>query len=204
MTKDTLSASLGNLEANYPSSTPTPTINTPPSSDSSPRPRSRKTSPFRSSPSFPAHTSSTNPAPKGWRGRSDSNDQGPDEDEEGMADKESRPQFHRPTNGRSSAPLLKDEGGRISYDSPNSDARPTPMVRKATFRSRSPDLEGSTATRRKYIYAAFFLILSLISFVIQTETAVYIQDELKWKKAYCMLYVVVKAPRSSIANVPYL
>ena len=190
MTKDTLSASLGNLEANYPSSTPTPTINTPPSSDSSSRPRSRKTSPFRPSASFPAHTASSNPAPKDWRGRSYSNDQGSDEDDEGMADNEIRPQFHRPNSGRSSAPLLKDEGGRISYDSPNGDARPTVVARKSTFRSRSPDLEGSKATKKKYTYAAFFLILSLISFVIQTETAVYIQDDLKWKKAYCMLYVV--------------
>jgi drug/metabolite transporter (DMT)-like permease len=44
-------------------------------------------------------------------------------------------------------------------------------------------------TRRKYIYASFFLVLSLVSFVIQTETAVYIQHELKWKKAYCMLWL---------------
>jgi drug/metabolite transporter (DMT)-like permease len=44
-------------------------------------------------------------------------------------------------------------------------------------------------TRRKYIYASFFLVLSLVSFVIQTETAVYIQHTLKWKKAYCMLWL---------------
>lgn len=43
--------------------------------------------------------------------------------------------------------------------------------------------------RRKYIYASFFLILSLVSFVVQTETAVYIQHELKWNKAYCMMYL---------------
>jgi len=29
----------------------------------------------------------------------------------------------------------------------------------------------------------------LISFAVQTETAVYIQHNLGWKKAYCMLYV---------------
>ena len=107
-----------------------------------------------------------------------------------MADKEARPHFHRPDDGRSSAPLLKDEGGRSSYDSPNGGVRPTPMARKSTFRSRSPDQEGSKATRKKYTYAAFFLFISLIAFVVQTETAVYIQHELKWKKAYCMLYVV--------------
>lgn len=43
--------------------------------------------------------------------------------------------------------------------------------------------------RRKYIYASFFLVLSLVSFVVQTETAVYIQHELKWNKAYCMMYL---------------
>ena len=45
------------------------------------------------------------------------------------------------------------------------------------------------ANRKKYTYAAFFLFLSLVSFVVQTETAVYIQHELGWNKAYCMLYV---------------
>ena len=43
--------------------------------------------------------------------------------------------------------------------------------------------------RRKYIYASFFLVLSLVSFVVQTETAVYIQHELGWNKAYCMMYL---------------
>lgn len=105
-----------------------------------------------------------------------------------MADRESRPHLHRPTESRASAPLLKGEGSRTSYDAPNGSARPPFVTRKSTFRSRSPDLEGSKATKKKYTYAAFFLGVSLVSFVIQTETAVYIQDELKWKKAYCMLY----------------
>ena len=108
-----------------------------------------------------------------------------------MADKEIRTHSHSPADGRSSAPLLKDEGGRISYDAPNGNVRPQFMARKSTFRSRSPDLEGSKATRKKYTYAGIFLLISLVSFVIQTETAVYIQDELKWKKAYCMLYVTI-------------
>ena len=43
------------------------------------------------------------------------------------------------------------------------------------------------ATRKRYTYAAFFLVLSLISFAVQTETAVYIQSQLHWNKAYCML-----------------
>lgn len=99
-----------------------------------------------------------------------------------------RPTMHRSTDGRSQQPLLKDDGrGRPSYDAPNGSARPAFVARSSTFRSRSPDLEGKSATKKKYTYAAFFLLLSLVSFTIQTETAVYIQHTLGWKKAYCML-----------------
>ncbi len=48
-------------------------------------------------------------------------------------------------------------------------------------------MEGSSAVRKKYTYAAFFLLLSLITFVIQTETANYIQKGLGWNKAFAML-----------------
>jgi drug/metabolite transporter (DMT)-like permease len=111
-------------------------------------------------------------------------DLGLDEDE--MA--ASRPPLHRPTDGWSEQPLLKDEGrGRSDFEIPNGSARP---ARRSTFRSRSPSyVDPENTTRRKYIYAAFFLVLSLISFVIQTETAVYIQHTLGWKKAYCMLWL---------------
>ena len=58
------------------------------------------------------------------------------------------------------------------------------------MRSVSPTYaEPENLTRRKYYYASFFLVVSLISFVVQTETAVYIQHELKWNKAYCMLWL---------------
>lgn len=97
-----------------------------------------------------------------------------------------RPSMHRPSDGRSQVPLLKDERGRPSYDG-EANVRPGVITRRSTFRSKSPDFAGASATRKKYTYAAFFLGLSLISFVIQTETAVYIQHELKWNKAYCML-----------------
>ena len=111
---------------------------------------------------------------------------GSDFDEED--DMVERPPLHRPTDGRSQLPLLKDERGRPSYDSPHGSARPPFVARRSTFRSRSPDYDAHAATRRKYTYAAFFLLLSLVSFVIQTETAVYIQRDLGWNKAYCMLY----------------
>lgn len=102
-----------------------------------------------------------------------------------------RPQMHRPTDGRSQQPLLKDESrGRSEFESSNGSARPAFVARRSTFRSRSPSYaDPENATRRKYIYAGFFLILSLVSFVVQTETAVYIQHTLGWKKSYCMLWL---------------
>lgn len=109
-----------------------------------------------------------------------------DEDDEDMTG--SRPNMHRPTEGRSHQPLLNEETlDRPSYDAPNGSARPPFVTRSSTFRSRDLDREGKSATRKKYTYAAFFLLLSLVSFTIQTETAVYIQQKLGWQKAYCML-----------------
>ena len=102
-------------------------------------------------------------------------------------DMETRSPLHRATDGRSQVPLLKDEHDRPSYEAPNGGGRPALITRRSTFRNRSPDQEGTTATRIKYIYAGFFLVLSLIAFVVQSETAVYIQKNLGWKKAYAML-----------------
>lgn len=99
-----------------------------------------------------------------------------------------RPAFNRPTDGRSHTPLLaKEDRGRPSYDEGAGSVRPPHHSRRSTFRSRSPDYQAAIATRKKYTYAAFFLGISLVSFVIQTETAVYIQKTLHWDKAYCML-----------------
>ena len=111
-----------------------------------------------------------------------------DDDLDEMDDR--RPALHRPTDGRSHQPLLHkddEERGRTGYSSPDLPDRPPTFSRRSTMRSRSPDTQAKLATRKKYTYAAFFLGLSLISFVIQTETAVYIQHNLKWNKAYCML-----------------
>ncbi|TID18475.1 ABC transporter C family member 13 [Venturia nashicola] len=82
-------------------------------------------------------------------------------------------------------PLLGARDGQPgAYDSP---PRPT-LSRKSTFHERDPIAEAKHATKKRYSYAAFFLVLSLISFAVQTETAVYIQSQLHWEKAYCMLY----------------
>ena len=193
-------SSLGNIEANYSSSTPTPTIVTPPSGSSSShsRPPSRRDSPLRAnlakaraSPP-PSRKASPRPQPSvAFDAPADQAHAGgvaaDYESDEEAAMGETKSPLHRPSDGRSQTPLLKDERGRPSYDGPNGSARPVFAAKRSTFQSRSPDMEDSSATRKKYMYAAFFLVLSLISFTVQTETAVYIQHELKWKKAYAML-----------------
>ena len=129
----------------------------------------------------------TNGAPKPALDEEDDSDFD-DENFDEMGDR--RPALHRPTDGRSHQPLLHkddEERGRTGYSSPDPAARPPLFTRRSTMRSRSPDTQAKLATRKKYTYAAFFLGLSLISFVIQTETAVYIQHDLEWNKPYCML-----------------
>ncbi|KAJ5576975.1 hypothetical protein N7535_003901 [Penicillium sp. DV-2018c] len=104
-----------------------------------------------------------------------------------------RPPMHRPTDGRSQQPLLPDNHHRRSHSSfRNADTESRPMLhhsRRPTMRSKSPERDAALATRKKYMVASAFLGLSLISFVVQTETASYIQNELHWKKPYCMLYL---------------
>jgi len=111
---------------------------------------------------------------------------------------------------RPGAPLLKHadrpsssdrDRGRTGRDAPNSHP-PSPSVprsassrftaphlpRRNTFRSQSPATNARLAARKKYTYAAFFLVLSLVSFTVQTELAAWVQHKGKWNKAYCMLY----------------
>lgn len=61
--------------------------------------------------------------------------------------------------------------------------------RRSTLRSRSPATNARLAARKKYTYAAVFLVVSLVSFCVQTELAAYVQHDLGWNKAYCMLYL---------------
>ncbi|KAJ5901908.1 hypothetical protein N7495_002436 [Penicillium taxi] len=101
--------------------------------------------------------------------------------------------MHRPTGGHSEQALLKnDENGRFVRTSFGGDAEDRPMLhpRRPTIRSNNSSAQDANrATRKKYMIALVFLLLSLASFVVQTETAVYIQHELHWDKPYCMLYV---------------
>ncbi|ETN38216.1 uncharacterized protein HMPREF1541_06247 [Cyphellophora europaea CBS 101466] len=108
----------------------------------------------------------------------------------------------RGPRGPSHAPLLRDEDDKAEYRGRRTSPTYEPSNMESSFhshqtgrsvhtlRSTSPNYpDPENLTRRKYYYAAFFLVVSLISFVVQTETAVYIQHELKWDKAYCMLWL---------------
>lgn len=97
-----------------------------------------------------------------------------------------RPERSRPKSYQHQPLLAGDK--RTSHDSPT---RPAGLAarRSSHFRERDPEVvEAVDDTRRRYTYAAAFLLLSLVSFAVQTETAVYIQHDLHWNKAYCMLY----------------
>lgn len=91
----------------------------------------------------------------------------------------------RSATSPSHSPLLaQDERDSTEHD------RRSHLARRSTqrLRDRDPDEVARAATKKRYTYAAAFLGLSLISFAVQTETAVYIQHNLHWNKAYCMLY----------------
>lgn len=91
-----------------------------------------------------------------------------------------RPDVDRERDGRSLSPLL----GSHKHDDEGTDS----LSRSThTFHERDPIEQAHLETRKRYTYAAIFLALSLVSFTVQTETAVYIQHELKWEKPYCML-----------------
>ncbi|KAI4669593.1 uncharacterized protein J4E79_001638 [Alternaria viburni] len=94
-----------------------------------------------------------------------------------------RPSLDHAEYGRANAPLL----GRKTEDDNMDDG----LLGRSThhFHERDPEIQAKHETRKKYTYAAFLLALSLVSFTVQTETAVYIQHQLKWEKPYCMLYM---------------
>lgn len=113
----------------------------------------------------------------------------------------------RAADHRSGTPLLHDhasddeERGRLGHRPrsplpPSATAllttaadRPT-FSRRSTMRSRSPTTNTARlAARKKYTYAAIFLAVSLVAFTAQTELAAYVQHDLGWDKAYCMLYL---------------
>lgn len=96
-----------------------------------------------------------------------------------------RPSIHK-ANSQQHQPLLAGDK-QPEYESPG---RPGLGSRRSTrFRERDPpEVEAKNDTRKRYTLAGAFLLVSLISFAVQTETAVYIQHDLNWTKPYCMLY----------------
>ncbi|KAM0250732.1 hypothetical protein ACHAQJ_008487 [Trichoderma viride] len=108
----------------------------------------------------------------------------PDSEEGDLGDKDvERGRSSRSSgDGHSGASNL---GSAPLYDSPVS--RPT-MTRRSTMRSRSPGELAASSARKKYTYAAFFLVLSLVAFCVQTELSAHIQGDLGWDKAYCMMF----------------
>ncbi|KAI1614360.1 hypothetical protein EDD36DRAFT_224702 [Exophiala viscosa] len=128
----------------------------------------------------------------------DTNVEEEDEEDEDEDDMSVKPSMHRPTGPHSHVPLLAEDKlesrGRPDGPSPRGSQRlrttQSFASHRSTFRSRSPSYaQPKDVVRRKYMYASFFLVLSLASFVVQTETAVYIQHDLGWDKAYCMMYL---------------
>lgn len=111
----------------------------------------------------------------------------------------------RAPDNRSGTPLLHghataddEERGRLGHrprslppSAATSVAPAASLSRRSTMRSRSPATSGTArlAARKKYTYAAVFLVVSLVAFTVQTELAAYVQHDLGWDKAYCMLYL---------------
>ena len=102
-----------------------------------------------------------------------------------------RPPYSRPTDGKSQSgqPLLGLPNHNSYEGGPTLSGQRVTTRKSTSFRERDPEEQAKHATKKRYTYAAGFLLLSLVSFAVQTETAVYVQHDLGWKKAYCMLYV---------------
>lgn len=140
----------------------------------------------RSQPLAPSSPDASDASFDDW----DDHDDGDDDDDKVEASASastSMPSDLRPSqdHGRDNTPLLghpkdQDEGAGCA-------ARPARSIH--TLHERDPQAQAQFETRRRYTYAAFLLALSLVSFTVQTETAVYIQHQLKWDKPYCMLYM---------------
>ncbi|KAK3296664.1 uncharacterized protein B0H64DRAFT_106517 [Chaetomium fimeti] len=103
--------------------------------------------------------------------------------------------YPRLTPSFASAPtdLLSPHHHHPNHTRPSLARRTTATSTTTTMRSRSPTYATAAAARaeaqRKYTFAAFFLVVSLVSFTAQTILASHIQHDRGWDKAYCMLYL---------------
>ncbi|KAG5970483.1 hypothetical protein E4U55_001656 [Claviceps digitariae] len=96
----------------------------------------------------------------------------------------------RPLSSRLTTPT-HDANNLPDIFHPPMTARHPSFGRQSTMHSRSPTavLEAAKASaRKKYLFAAFFLSVSLVAFCVQTELSAYIQHDLGWSKAYCMMW----------------
>ncbi|KAI0813198.1 NADP-dependent oxidoreductase domain-containing protein [Xylaria sp. FL0064] len=127
-------------------------------------------------------------------------DDGFDSDEEYpdkmTSERNGRPSLGHPVDGHSDMPLLeKAEDGehRRSHGASSFDALEPPRSTASTSSAAPPRRPGEATThaeaRKKYLVAALFLVVCLVSFVVQAELGRYVQHELGWNKAYCMLYL---------------
>lgn len=115
-------------------------------------------------------------------------DRHPDDDDDGENENDiierGRKPFHYGGSPQASAVPVPTTTA-MAHSTPTTPA----FSRQRTMRSRSPTTNARLAARKKYTYAAFFLVLSLVSFTVQTELAKYVSQDLGWDKAYCMLYL---------------
>ncbi|KAK4557033.1 hypothetical protein LTR86_006014 [Recurvomyces mirabilis] len=133
----------------------------------------------------------TEVAEGGEEGDSDFEHWGDDDDLDDLEERDMPSDLRRPSrpstamngHGGQHSPLLSQNDKHDDPTEPSLSHR-----RSSRFHERDPDSAARAATRKRYTYAAIFLGISLVSFAIQTETAVYIQHNLGWKKPYCMLY----------------
>ncbi|KOS23076.1 putative vacuolar membrane protein [Escovopsis weberi] len=81
----------------------------------------------------------------------------------------------------------------LNSNNNTSNSNSTAMLpsRRSALRSRSPSRAAAAASsaHKRYTYAAVFLVVGLVSFCVQTELSAYIQGELGWQKAYCMMFI---------------
>ncbi|OAA33431.1 Drug/metabolite transporter [Moelleriella libera RCEF 2490] len=130
-----------------------------------------------------------------------------------VADSEAKRAWPRSESGSSSSPPSRlttpstetEQGGGSGSLSPSQHAEPTAAAaaaaagggggnfnRSSTMHARNPSAAMAAAkasARKKYLFAAFFLSLSLVAFCVQTELSAYIQHDLGWSKAYCMMWL---------------
>ncbi|KAI0427800.1 NADP-dependent oxidoreductase domain-containing protein [Xylaria sp. FL1042] len=130
----------------------------------------------------------------------DADDDDVDSDEEYpdkmTPERNGRTSLGHPAEGHSDMPLLEkaDDGEqRRSQGGGSFDALEPPRSVASTSSAAPAPGSGEATThaeaRKKYLVAALFLVVCLVSFVVQAELGRYVQHELGWNKAYCMLYL---------------